>query len=157
MRFGRWSTAFVVALCMAGVGMAEAGPREDNAVKARRGYYQMLLWDFGPMTQVLKGEVAFDAAVAKNHAQGLAALADFNVDRLFMTGSSKDDKAGATRALPAIWTQRDRFTQLQTEWQDKARALLASVDEGEAAFKQRVADLGQTCKACHDDFRARDF
>lgn len=147
----------VVAASLIAASFAQAGPREENAVKARQGYYQMVLFDFGPLAGMLKGEVAFDADVAKTHAAGLKALADFDVDRLFLPASSNTDLAGKTRALPTIWESREKFAELNKAWRDQATAVLASVDQGEGAFKAEVAKLGGTCQACHDDYRAKSF
>ena len=147
----------VIATSLFATTIATAGPREDNAVNARRGYFQMMLFDFGPLAGMLKGEIAFDAGVAKTHATGLNALADYNVDRLFIQGTSNADMAGKTRLLPAALENREKFADLNMAWRAQAAAVLASVDQGESAFKAEVAKLGGTCKACHDDYRAKDF
>jgi cytochrome c556 len=147
----------VIATSLFATTIATAGPREENAVKARRGYFQMVLFDFGPLAGMLKGQVPFDADVAKTHATGLNALADYDVDRLFLDGTSNADMAGKTRLLPAALENREKFAQLNKAWRDQAAALLASVDKGESAFKAELAKLGGTCKACHDDYRAKDF
>lgn len=137
--------------------LALAGPREDNAVKARRGYYQMMLWDLDPAEMMLKGDLEWDAEAAKRYALGMKELSDFGVDRLFVNGTSNVDLPGATRALPAIWQNRARFSELNADWQAQARALLAAADQGQDAYNAELTKLGQTCKACHDDFRAKDF
>lgn len=136
---------------------ALAGPREDNAVKARRGYFQMMLWDLDPAEMMLKGELEWDAAAARRYALGMKELSDFGVDRLFVPGTSNADLPGATRALPEIWESRSKFTDLNTKWQAQARALVAAADQGQDAFNAELKKLGSTCKACHDDFRAKDF
>ena len=134
-----------------------AGPREDNAVKARRGYYQMMLWDLDPAEMMLKGDLEWDAEAAKGFASGMKELSDYGVDRLFVPGTSNADMPGATRALPAIWQNRARFSDLNAAWQAQSRALLEAADRGQDAYNAELTKLGQTCKACHDDFRAKDF
>lgn len=137
--------------------LALASPREDNAIKARRGYYQMMLWDLDPAELMLKGDLEWDAEAAQRYALGMKELSDFGVDRLFVTGTSNVDKPGATRALPAIWENRSKFSELNAAWQAQARALLAASGQGQDAFNAELTKLGQTCKACHDDFRAKEF
>lgn len=146
--------------CLAGafaVTAVEAGPREENAVKARRGYYQMLIWDLDPIEQMLKGEIAWEPAAAKRHAEGIAALADFEVDRLFVPETSIDDMKGETRALPALWQDREKVTRLNEEWRLQATALVSAADQGRDVFNEELIKLGNTCKACHDEFRAKEF
>lgn len=146
--------------CLAGafaVSAAEGGPREENAVKVRRGYYQMLIWDLDPIEQMLKGDIAWEPVAAKRHAEGIAALADFEVDRLFVPETSIDDMKGETRALPAIWEDREKVARLNEEWRAQAAALVSAADQGKDMFDQELIKLGNTCKACHDEFRAKEF
>ena len=147
-------------VCLAGAlaaSVAAAGPREENAVKARRGYYQMLIWDLDPIEQMLKGEIAWAPAAAKRHAEGIAALADFDVDRLFVPETSIDDMKGETRALPGIWRDRDKVARLNEEWRTQAAALVSAADRGQDMFNEELVKLGNACKACHDEFRAKEF
>ena len=153
-------TITVGLVCITGAfaaAVAIAGPREDNAVEARRGYYQMLIWDLDPIEQMLKGEIDWDAATAKRHAEGIAALADFEVDRLFVPETSIDHMKGDTRALPVIWEKRDEVRRLNEEWRVQAKALLAAADQDRDVFNEELLKLGNTCKACHDEFRAKEF
>ena len=60
-----------------------------------------------------------------------------------------------TRALPAIWEKPDDFAAKDRDLQQAAQALKAAADSGEVnAIKARFEDLGKTCKACHDTYRA---
>jgi len=159
MEIMRYRTLAAVACCVGAftTTLVMAGPREDNAIKARRGYYQMMLWDLDPVEFMLKGTQPWDAAAAKRHAQGMKALADFDIDRLFVPGTSNADAKGQTRALPAIWEQREEFARLNREWRAQAATLLTAADTGREAFNKELVTLGGTCKACHDKFRAKDF
>ena len=60
-----------------------------------------------------------------------------------------------TRALPAIWEKPEDFAAKDRDLQSAAQALKAAADSGDMdAIKSRFADLGKTCKACHDTYRA---
>jgi cytochrome c556 len=62
-----------------------------------------------------------------------------------------------TRALPAIWEKPEDFAAKDRDFQQAARALKAAADSGDLnAVKSRFADLGKTCKACHDTYRAEE-
>ena len=60
-----------------------------------------------------------------------------------------------TRALPAIWEKPEDFASKDRDLQQAAQALKAAADSGDlSAIQARFADLGKTCKACHDSYRA---
>ena len=60
-----------------------------------------------------------------------------------------------TRALPAIWEKPQDFASKDQGLQHAAQALKAAADSGDiGAIQARFADLGKTCKACHDSYRA---
>lgn len=72
----------------------------------------------------------------------------------FPPGTGKD-VLPKTRALPAIWEKPDDFASKDRDLQQAAQALKAAADSGDlAAIQARFADLGKTCKACHDTYRA---
>lgn len=60
-----------------------------------------------------------------------------------------------TRALPAIWEKPEDFASKDRNLQQAAQALKEAADSGDvSAIQARFADLGKTCKACHDSYRA---
>jgi cytochrome c556 len=62
-----------------------------------------------------------------------------------------------TRALPAIWEKPEDFAAKDRDLQQAAQAFKAAADSGDMiAIKSRFADLGKTCKACHDNYRAEE-
>jgi cytochrome c556 len=62
-----------------------------------------------------------------------------------------------TRALPAIWQKREDFEAKDRDFNRAARALKDAAERGDMnAIKSRFADLGKTCKACHDTYRAEE-
>lgn len=154
----RFRTLAAAALGVAAVAAASTvAVANENAVAARRGYYQMVLFSFGPLSGMAKGDVAYDAAMAQKHADELKALAAFGSGRYFVPGTSNEDMPGKTRALPAIWAAG-------SDVGDKASAFSAAIDKlaaaasgGKDALTAAVGDLGAACGACHKAFRAKDF
>jgi len=60
-----------------------------------------------------------------------------------------------TRAKDEIWQKSEDFAAKDRDLQQAAQALNAAAAAGDlAAVKARFADLGKTCKACHDSYRA---
>lgn len=63
-----------------------------------------------------------------------------------------------TYALPGVWQKTDDFTRLGKAAQGEA-AKLAQVAAGKdaAAMKAQAFAMGKACKACHDDYRSKDY
>ncbi len=129
----------------------------DDAIEARRGYFTLLGANIGPLAAMAKGEAEYDAGTAALHATNLAMLADYNPVPHFPEGSDNEAKWGDTRSLPAIWTDFEGFSEKLTDFQDAAKALAEVAGEGRGALGPALGELGGTCKACHDDYRAKDF
>ena len=82
-------------------------------------------------------------------------ITDFapRVASLFPPGTGPD--VGKTGAKPAIWENPQDFTAKSGDFQRAAQAVGGAAQQGNLnAVKARFADLGKTCKACHDKYRA---
>jgi cytochrome c556 len=146
------------ALSTAALGGAAAlADPLDDAVKARRGYFTLLGANMGPLAAMAKGEVEYSAETAELHAANLLALATYSPVPHFPAGTANEDRAGDTRALPVIWTDLEGFL---GKYQDMTKAiadLQSPAVAGRAELGQALGAVGGTCKACHDDYRAKDF
>jgi len=136
---------------------ASAADPIDDAIKARRAFYTLLGANFGPLVAMAKGEVDYDAAQAQLFADNLALMGVYNPLPSMPEGSSKDDRAGKTRALAKIWSNFDDFKSKLKDFQTAATNIKAEAGKGRGALGAAVGKLGGTCKACHDDYRAKDF
>ena len=73
----------------------------------------------------------------------------------FPAGTGPD--VAKTRAKPDIWQSSDDFAAKLRAFQTAARAFqVAAGGNNVAAMNARFADLGGTCKACHDKYRAEE-
>jgi cytochrome c556 len=143
--------AAVVAagLTVAG-GYAAMAQSAEDAVTYRQGIFQALKWNIGPLAAMAKGEVEFDAEAAKMRAGRIAVLSTMIVEG-FPEGS---DMAADTDALLVIWENPDDYAQKAQDLNDAA-AQLAEADLGGAGdLGPLVGQIGQACKACHDEYRA---
>jgi cytochrome c556 len=109
--------------------------------------------------RAIGGNMASLAAVivdgAEDYRDNLALHAGFIVEMsrdipsLFPEGTDFGD----TDALPGIWEDMERFEQLSTETHNAAVTLLEAIEGGDENLGPRFRELGQSCTACHDDFR----
>ena len=75
------------------------------------------------------------------------------IPAMFPAGTGPE--AGKTRAKPEIWKQQDLFMRKSKDFLAAAQAIDAAAKSGDMNKVMALHDrLDQTCKACHDPFRA---
>jgi cytochrome c556 len=104
---------------------------------------------------MMKGEMAYNAAVAKSAIATLRAVS-LSIGSHFPEGSGGME---GTRAAPAIWEKADDFAAAVAKFQaDTAAAAAASGKDGPAdveAFKAAVGPVLANCQSCHEAFRTK--
>lgn len=95
-----------------------------------------------------------DLATVRANASKVAQLSE-QASTWFPAGTGPN--VAKTRAKPDIWQNSEDFATRLRALQTAARALeTASRSNDVAAMNARFADLGGTCKACHDKYRAEE-
>lgn len=95
-----------------------------------------------------------DATTVRASAAKIAQLSQ-QASVWFPAGTGPD--VGKTRAKADIWQTADDFGAKLRSFQAAAAAMNnASRGNDAAAMNARFADLGGTCKACHDKYRAEE-
>lgn len=129
----------------------------EDAIKARQGYYQVVKHNTGPLFAMAKGDIEYNAEQASTYAANLQMLASLNNSSMWPAGSSKEDRAGKTRALPVIWTTFPAISEKGQAFKDATEKLASSAGGGLDSLRADVGALGASCKGCHDTYRAKDF
>ena len=92
-----------------------------------------------------------DMAAVKSGAAAMNKLAQA-ASGWFAAGTGPE--LGKTGAKPEIWQKPQDFSAKLKTFQAKAAAFNAAAQRGDpASVKTAFADLGKTCKACHDTYR----
>jgi cytochrome c556 len=128
--------------------------RTEPLQSLRQSFFAIVGMTFGPMGDMVKGEIEWNDAQFAAWADDLASVSKVSVERGFAPGSEK----GKTRAKPAIWENPDDFAQKLANFRSEAAALAEAANAGDKAvtiaqFKQ----TGGTCKACHDNYKSRGY
>ena len=111
--------------------------------------------DIGKQNKVLRRELtsASPDLAALKAATATIARHSSEAARWFPAGTGPD--VGKTGGKPEIWQTPKDFVGKLHNFQVAARALDAAAKAGDLnAAKARYGDLGGTCKACHDSYRA---
>ncbi len=138
----------VATVSLSAPAMAQFQKPED-AIKYRKAAMTVMAAHFGRIGAMASGKAPFDAKVAMDNA----ALVEI-LSKLPFAGFVPGTDKGETRALPAIWTEQAKFNAAAEKMQGEVSKLAAAAKTGNLdAVKTAFGAAGQSCKACHDDFR----
>ena len=150
--FARWTLA-VIGLSVAFSASAAKDPNE-KAIEARQAVMTLQSWYAGPLFGMAKGDIEYDAEMARSFAAHLDAMAGLDAGAMWPRGTGNDAYAGKTRALPAIWSTWPEAGRKGEALSEATAALAAVAGDGPGALRSKIGAVGKACKGCHDDFRA---
>lgn len=128
--------------------------RSEPLQSLRQSYFALVGMTFGPMGDMVKGKIEWNGDQFAAWASDLAAVSSVSVERGFAPGSDK----GKTRAKPAIWENPNDFAEKLAAFRTEAAALAVAAKTGDqAAATAQFKKTGGTCKACHDEYKARNY
>ena len=149
---------FVPTLLMTGaalLGSAIALPaaaqfaKPEDAIKYRKAAFTVMATHFGRVAAMANGRIPFDAKAAADNAEIATVMSKLPYAG-FVPGSDK----GETKAEPKLWAEMDKFRERVEKSQDDIVKLNAAAKTGNIdAIKTAVGAVGQSCKACHDNYR----
>jgi cytochrome c556 len=144
MRVARYvSSAAVAGLAIAGfVAAAVASDVIDERQEAMKANSEAMK----ALSAIAKNEAPFDPAVVRESGETIASELTTAKD-LFPEGSADGD----TRAKPEIWHDKADFDR-RLDITVAAAQTLAGVTE-QASFLPALAELGNGCKGCHDQYQ----
>lgn len=120
----------------------------------RQSYFALIAANFGPMAASVKGEIPWDQVNMENWANDLAALSSLDIMRGFVDGSDK----GTTRAKPEIWQDKADFTsKMETLHKELVSLQQVTMGGDRKAIAAQVGAAGKACKACHDEYKAKNY
>ena len=147
------ATLAVCAVAMeAGGGPSPA----KRAIEIRQSIYTLVGANWNPIggnNGVAAGKMDYNAADVTKRVERVAMLAD-------MAGEAFPEvsKDGDTKAKPEIWTDKAGFDKAMKNFQESTAALatLVKTDHSNSpAFKAAVGKVADSCKGCHDNYRAK--
>ena len=118
----------------------------DADVAARERYMKDFRSANKAIGRLLKANPT-DMAALSHHAADLQALADKPWPHYISPAATGDAKA-------AVWQQPQQFQAAIHRFSEAVAALNSAAQQGsQAAAQNAFGQLGQSCKACHDNFR----
>ena len=135
---------------------AQAAVSPEDQIKLRKAGYSYMSWNMGKIkAQAVDGSVEFNADQMKAAANAIAAVANSGMGALYSPDSTLD-KAENTRLKPEFFQQPEKAREVGMNFGREANKLQEVAATGDkAALARQFAAVGETCKACHDNFRAK--
>ncbi len=148
-------------LCLLLAGLALTAPgfaaKDPNLklIKARQGEMQLRAYNVGPLFGMAKGEIEYDAAMAKKLASNLKQLTELDMGRAWAQGTGNDNYKGKTTSKPEIWSTYPEIAEYGKRYKQAVNELVAVAGNGRDALKSKIGAVGKSCKGCHDEFREK--
>lgn len=151
--FRSLAVAVAAAGCfIAGTVYAQGAPsKAEQTLKYRKSLYQVLAYNFGPMGAMAQGKAPYDAKEFAKRAERVAMIAP-----LLGESFSADTKGLPNSELKAeMWANRADFDAKMKDLVDRSATLATVAKSGDfAQSKAAFFDAANTCKACHDKYKA---
>lgn len=124
--------------------------KPEDAIHYRQSVMTVMATHFGRVNAMATGKMPFDAAAVQANADIVAMMSKLP----FAAFGDGTQKGGRTKANAEIWSQPDKFKAAAQKMQDEVGKLNAAAKTGSIdQVKAAAGAVGQSCKACHDDFR----
>lgn len=125
--------------------------KPEDAIKYRQSSFVLMANHFGRIKAMIDGKVPFDAKVAADNAAVVEMMS-----KLPWGAFGPGTDMGTTKALPAVWSEQAKFKEGADKMQVEAGKLVAAAKTGNLDnLKAAFGGVGQTCKACHDNFKEK--
>ena len=124
--------------------------KPEDQIKQRRAGYAVMGHNFASLSNMAQEKKPYNRDEAIRNAELVSALCDY-MKNFFGEGTDK----GETKAKPEVWQKRADFDDKMEKMIVEAHKLPAAARADLPTLKKAVADAGKACKACHDDYRAK--
>lgn len=121
----------------------------EDAVKYRKSSFALMGAHFSRVGAVVKGEKPYDKAAVEADVAIVEMMSKLPW-AAFPAGSATAD----SKAKPEIWKEQEKFKAASEKMQAEVAKLSTAAKSGDLGMiKTAFGAAGQSCKACHDDYR----
>lgn len=136
------------------VGTAVAQVKPEEAIKWRQSGYGFMAWNMARIKMNVEGTYNKDEVIKA--ATAIQAIANSGMGALYLPGTDKGTGWEKTRVKPEFFTNKDGVTKVAVAFNKEANEMAKIAATGDAAaVGAQLGKLGDTCKACHDDYKAK--
>lgn len=147
-------TLATLSLSVAGSALANSGLKPEEMIKFRKASYNFMAWNMGKIKASLDGNFNKDE-VAKA-AAAVATVANSGMGALYAPGTDKDVGGEKTRLKSEFFKEPEKVREIAMNFNAQANEMAKVAAGGDvAAVRAQFGKLGDSCKACHDRYRAK--
>jgi cytochrome c556 len=123
--------------------------KPEDAIKYRQSSFTVMANHFSRIGAVVKGEKPFNKDEVAANAAVVASLSH-------LPWSAFGPGTEGGKAQPEIWKEADKFKAASDKMQKAVADLNTAAKSGDLeTIKKAFGATGQTCKACHDNYRKK--
>jgi cytochrome c556 len=135
--------------------VAKSEAEAKTAIEARSQNFKDLGKAMGPIGDMLRRKVPFDAAVVATNSAKIQEIAP-KIPGFFETDTRQFHGSLKTEALDGIWNSQADFKAKADDLAKAAAALNAAAKTGDQAETLKAAGaVGKACGTCHDSYRVK--
>jgi len=130
--------------------------RPGDAIEYRQSAFTVIEVHFKRINAMANGKLPFDAKQVADNAAIVSTLARLPFTA-FGEGTDKAPAGLHTHAKPAVWSESAKFKDAADKFLSEVGKLDAAAKTGQQdQIKVAAGAVGQSCKACHENFKNRD-
>lgn len=127
----------------------------DGAVKARKAEMTLRAFNLGQLGAMAKGEMEYNADVAKAAAHNLKVMTTLNGMAMWPKGSDNAALGDKTNALPALWENFPKVIEAVKALSAAADVMADAAGKDLASLQGAMGAVGKACSSCHEQFRKK--
>jgi cytochrome c556 len=142
-----------LSLTVAAANAAAEQLKPEEQILTRQAGYTFMSWNMSKIKANLEGNFSQPQVAAA--ANAVAGIANSGMGALYGPGTDKDIGDVKTRVKPELFTEQEKVGEVARNFIEAANnmAEAASMADSKEDVKAPFAKLGESCKACHDQFR----
>ena len=146
------AAALLAAAAAVSLPAAAQFAKAEDAIKYRQSAFAVLGHHFGRLGAMANGKMPYDAAVAAADGDVIAAVSALPFTG-FVPGT---EKGHGTKVRPQAWKELPKVKEMEQKMITEVGKVSVAAKSGNLdQLKAAFGPASQTCKACHDNYRAR--
>ena len=146
------AAALLAAAAAVSLPAAAQFAKAEDAINYRQSAFAVLGHHFGRLGAMANGKMPYDAAVAAADGDVIAAVSALPFTG-FVPGT---EKGHGTKVRPQAWKEQPKVKEMEQKMITEVGKVSVAAKSGNLdQLKAAFGPASQTCKACHDNYRAR--
>ena len=146
------AAALLAAAAAVSLPAAAQFAKAEDAINYRQSAFAVLGHHFGRLGAMANGKMPYDAKVAAADGDIIAAVSALPFTG-FVPGT---EKGHGTKVRPQAWKELPKFKEMGQKMITEVGKVSVAAKSGNLdQLKAAFGPASQTCKACHDNYRAR--